>query len=121
MSSPEGRKGILKLSERLVNSYLFGITSLKTGKWSTVQGNFGTDVVLKTRRVTDDPGLPNGILLGVDTSFMLSLAPSIVFEFLRDHKFRKEVCIQLLIKHRVNILFINCSKFLERICITNLV
>lgn len=91
MSSPEGRKGMLKLAERLVNSYLSGITGPKTGTWTALQGKYGKDITLMTRRVMDEPGLPNGTLLGVATSFILSIAPSMVFEFLCDQKYRKEV------------------------------
>ena len=39
------------------------------------------------------PGLPNATVLSVSTSFVVPFAPKRVFDSLRDHKFRKEVCI----------------------------
>ncbi|KAK1397446.1 hypothetical protein POM88_007309 [Heracleum sosnowskyi] len=91
MTSPEGRKGILKFAARLVKYFLFGTTSPKTGRWTRLQGNFGKDVRLMRTRVMDVPGLPNGTLLSVATSFpVLSLAPSVVFNFFNNHRSRKE-------------------------------
>ncbi|KAK1384112.1 START domain-containing protein [Heracleum sosnowskyi] len=85
--SREGRRGILMFVDRMVNNFTFGIT----GRWTQVKGNFGDDVRVMSTRVVDDPGRPSGTLLSVATSFELqSLAPNIVFNFLRDHKHRKE-------------------------------
>ncbi|XP_074336595.1 homeobox-leucine zipper protein PROTODERMAL FACTOR 2-like [Apium graveolens] len=91
MLSPEGRRGILMLSKRMVNYFISGIISgLRSGRWTEVHGNFGDDIRLMSARAVDDPGLPSGTLLSVTTSFALSIAPNMVFNFLRDHKYRKE-------------------------------
>ncbi|KAK1361961.1 hypothetical protein POM88_046435 [Heracleum sosnowskyi] len=90
MLSPEGRTGLLMFAERMVNHFIFGITGPRTGRWTQVNGNFGDDIRLMSTRAVDEPGLLSGTLLSVTTSFALSLAPNKVFNFLRDHKHRKE-------------------------------
>lgn len=95
--SPEGKRGILMFSERMVNYFIFGISGPRSGRWTEVNGNFGDDIRLMSTRSVDDLGLPRGTLLSVTTSFVLSLAPKTVFNYLRDHKYRKEVCPQLFL------------------------
>ncbi|XP_074336810.1 homeobox-leucine zipper protein PROTODERMAL FACTOR 2-like [Apium graveolens] len=90
MSSPEGRGGILKLAERMTNNFFTGITGPMGGRWTKLNWNFGDDVSLMITRVMDDPGLNTGSCLSVSTSFVLSDSPKMVFDFLRDHRSRKE-------------------------------
>lgn len=102
------------LAERMVKHFIFGITGPRTGKWTKVQGNFGNDVRLMSTRAMEDPGLASGTWLSVATSFVLSLAPNIVFNYFRDYRHRKEVCTKLF-HHLIFIQFINCTKVLVAI------
>ncbi|KAK1361605.1 hypothetical protein POM88_046079 [Heracleum sosnowskyi] len=90
MSNPEGRAGILQYAKRMMDSYFSGINGPKSSRWTTFPGNFGDDVRLMSKRVMGEPGLPSGTLLSVTTSFRLSLAPRMVFDFFSDHKSRKK-------------------------------
>ncbi|XP_074352225.1 homeobox-leucine zipper protein PROTODERMAL FACTOR 2-like [Apium graveolens] len=89
-SSTEGKRRILKVAERMANNFFFGITGPKGGRWTKLNWNFGDDVRLMSTRVMDDPGIRNSTLLSVSTSFVLSNSPKMVFDFLRDHSFRKK-------------------------------
>lgn len=66
-----------------MNSLLFGILSPKTGRWSTIfHKNFGKDVTLMSRRVMDDPRLPNGTMMGtVATSLICQLHQACCLSF----------------------------------------
>ncbi|XP_074369469.1 homeobox-leucine zipper protein ROC7-like [Apium graveolens] len=90
MLNPEGKRGLLMIAERMVKYFNFGITGSSTGSWTEVKGNFGSDVRMMSTRAMDDPVLPRGTWLSVATSFVLSLAPNTVFNYLRDYKHRKE-------------------------------
>ncbi|XP_074337024.1 homeobox-leucine zipper protein PROTODERMAL FACTOR 2-like [Apium graveolens] len=90
ISSPEGRRGILKFAERMANNFFSGITGPKDGIWTKLNWNFDDDVKLMSTTVMGDPGIQNGTLLSASISFTLSDSPKMVFDFLRDHRCRKE-------------------------------
>ncbi|XP_063950138.1 homeobox-leucine zipper protein HDG2-like [Daucus carota subsp. sativus] len=89
-SNREGRIAILKLSERMVNNCFVGITGPKAGKWTELQGNFGANMKLMSRRVIDEPGLPHGTLLSGSSSFFLPIPPKMVFNFFSSSRQRWE-------------------------------
>ncbi|EPS62656.1 hypothetical protein M569_12132 [Genlisea aurea] len=90
ISSPEGRKSMLKLAERMVMSFCNGVGASKSHTWTTLSGSGVDEVRVMTRKSMDDPGRPPGIVLSAATSFWLPVAPKRVFDFLRDENSRSE-------------------------------
>ncbi|KAL1537361.1 Homeobox-leucine zipper protein PROTODERMAL FACTOR 2 [Salvia divinorum] len=90
ISSPEGRKSMLKLAERMVMSFCTGVGASTAHTWTTLSGIGADDVRVMTRKSMDDPGRPPGIVLSAATSFWLPVPPKRVFNFLRDENSRNE-------------------------------
>ncbi|KAG1365343.1 putative Homeobox-leucine zipper protein ROC2 [Cocos nucifera] len=90
ITTPEGRKSMLKLAERMVMSFCGGVTASTTHQWTTLSGSGAEDVRVMTRKSVDDPGKPPGIVLNAATSFWLPVPPKRVFNFLRDESSRSE-------------------------------
>ncbi|KAK4758953.1 hypothetical protein SAY87_020254 [Trapa incisa] len=90
ITSPEGRKSMLKLAERMVISFCAGVGASTTHTWTTLSGTGADDVRVMTRKSIDDPGRPPGIVLSAATSFWLPVPPKRVFDFLRDENSRSE-------------------------------
>lgn len=110
INNQEGRKSMLKLSERMVMSFCSGVSASTTHTWTTLSGSGAEDVRVMTRKSVDDPGRPPGIVLNAATSFWLPVPPKRVFDFLRDENSRNEVRnAQSCIHDR----FSYCIKFME--------
>ncbi|XP_031130570.1 homeobox-leucine zipper protein MERISTEM L1-like [Ipomoea triloba] len=90
ITSPEGRKSMLKLAERMVMSFCAGVGASTAHTWTTLSGSGADDVRVMTRKSIDDPGRPPGIVLSAATSFWLPVPPKRVFDFLRDENSRSE-------------------------------
>ncbi|XP_026392533.1 homeobox-leucine zipper protein ROC2-like isoform X2 [Papaver somniferum] len=90
INNQEGRKSMLKLSERMVMSFCSGVSASTTHTWTTLSGSGAEDVRVMTRKSVDDPGRPPGIVLNAATSFWLPVPPKRIFDFLRDENSRKE-------------------------------
>ncbi|KAL0909552.1 hypothetical protein M5K25_020432 [Dendrobium thyrsiflorum] len=90
ITTPEGRKSMLKLAERMVLSFCGGVSASTTHQWTTLSGSGAEDVRVMTRKSVDDPGRPPGIVLNAATSFWLPVSPKRVFDFLRDESSRSE-------------------------------
>ncbi|XP_073056016.1 homeobox-leucine zipper protein MERISTEM L1-like [Primulina eburnea] len=90
ISSPGGRKSMLKLAERMVMSFCTGVGASTAHTWTTLSGSGADDVRVMTRKSTDEPGRPPGIVLSAATSFWLPVPPKRVFDFLRDENSRSE-------------------------------
>ncbi|XP_073048096.1 homeobox-leucine zipper protein PROTODERMAL FACTOR 2-like [Primulina eburnea] len=90
ISSPGGRKSMLKLAERMVVSFCTGVGASTAHAWTTLSGSGADDVRVMTRKSMDDPGRPPGIVLSAATSFWLPVSPKRVFDFLRDENSRSE-------------------------------
>ncbi|XP_020401599.1 homeobox-leucine zipper protein ROC7 isoform X3 [Zea mays] len=90
VTSPEGRRSMMRLAERMVASFCGGVTASTTHQWTTLSGSGAEDVRVMTRKSVDDPGRPPGIILNAATSFWLPVAPARVFGFLRDDATRSE-------------------------------
>nr|DAD20553.1 TPA_asm: hypothetical protein HUJ06_022016 [Nelumbo nucifera] len=90
ITSPDGRKSMLKLAERMVVSFCAGVSASTAHTWTTLSGSGAEDVRVMTRKSIDDPGRPPGIVLSAATSFWLPVPPKKVFDFLRDENSRSE-------------------------------
>ncbi|CAH8345493.1 unnamed protein product [Eruca vesicaria subsp. sativa] len=90
ITSPEGRKSMLKLAERMVMSFCSGVGASTAHAWTTLATTGSDDVRVMTRKSMDDPGRPPGIVLSAATSFWIPVVPKRVFDFLRDENSRSE-------------------------------
>ncbi|OWM77662.1 homeobox-leucine zipper protein MERISTEM L1-like [Punica granatum] len=90
ITTPEGRKSMLKLAERMVMSFSSGVGASMAHVWTTLSATGSDDVRVMTRKSADDPGRPPGIVLSAATSFWLPVPPKRVFDFLRDENSRSE-------------------------------
>ncbi|XP_060209578.1 homeobox-leucine zipper protein HDG2-like [Lycium barbarum] len=92
LATPESRSSMLKLAERMVNSFSSGVSSTAGSQWKTISEGIETDenVRVMTRKSINDPGRPPGIVLSAATSFWLPISPKTVFDFLRDENTRTE-------------------------------
>nr|GEV86682.1 homeobox-leucine zipper protein meristem L1-like [Tanacetum cinerariifolium] len=90
ITTPEGRKSMLKLAERMVLSFCSGVGASTAHTWTTLSGSGADDVRVMTRKSMDDPGRPPGIVLSAATSFWIPIQPKQVFDFLRDENSRSE-------------------------------
>lgn len=97
ITSPEGRKSMLKLAERMVMSFCRGVGASTAHAWTTLSATGSDDVRVMTRNSMDDPGRPPGIVLSAATSFWLPVPPKRVFDFLRDENSRSEVTFNYLL------------------------
>ena len=91
ITSQEERNNILKLGERMVNSFCAGVCASTTHSWTPVSGNGFDDVRVMMKRISDDPGRPSGIVLSASTSFWLPHPNKRVFDYLRSENSRNEV------------------------------
>ncbi|XXG51772.1 hypothetical protein AAC387_Pa03g0268 [Persea americana] len=90
ITSQEERNNILKLGERMVNSFCAGVCASTTHSWTPVSGNGFDDVRVMMKRISDDPGRPSGIVLSASTSFWLPHPNKRVFDYLRSENSRNE-------------------------------
>lgn len=90
ITSPEGRKSMLKLAERMVTSFCTGVGASTAHAWTTLSATGSDDVRVMTRKSMDDPGRPPGIVLSAATSFWIPVPAKRVFDFLRDENSRSE-------------------------------
>ena len=90
ISNPEGKRIMLKLAERMMNSFCTGVSASNAHTWTTLSGSGVEDVCVMTHKSVDDPGRPPGIVLSTTTSFWLLATPMRVFQFLGDESLRNE-------------------------------
>ncbi|KAG2688217.1 hypothetical protein I3843_09G086500 [Carya illinoinensis] len=83
ITSTEGRKSMLKLAERMVMSFCTGVGASTSHAWTTLSATGPDEVRVMTRKSTDDPGRPLGIVLSAATSFWIPVPTKRVFDFLR--------------------------------------
>lgn len=82
---------MLKLAERMVTSFCAGVGASSVHAWTALPAAGSDDVRVVTRKSTDEPGRPPGVVLSAATSFWIPVPPKVVFDFLRKEKSRSEV------------------------------
>ncbi|CAA3002044.1 homeobox-leucine zipper ANTHOCYANINLESS 2 [Olea europaea subsp. europaea] len=86
-----GRRSMLKLAQRMTNSFCAGVCVSTANKWNKLCiGNADEDIQIMTRKSVDDPGEPPGIVLSAATSVWLPVSPQRLFDFLHDEHLRSE-------------------------------
>ncbi|XP_050219867.1 homeobox-leucine zipper protein HDG11 [Mercurialis annua] len=85
--SPDGKKSMMKLAQRMVNSFCSSISTSNSHRWTTVSGS--NEVRVRVHKSTD-PGQPNGVVLNAATTFWLPVTPQNVFNFFKDERTRAQ-------------------------------
>ncbi|XP_072951679.1 homeobox-leucine zipper protein ROC2-like [Typha angustifolia] len=84
IANPNGMKNLLKLSERMLVSFIGGITGSSALHWNgVIASGVGEHVRIMSRRNGGVPGRPAGTVLSACTSFRLPVPLQRAFDFLR--------------------------------------
>ncbi|KAF6150738.1 hypothetical protein GIB67_020821 [Kingdonia uniflora] len=87
--SPEGRRSMMKLAQRMVNSFCGSISASSNQRWTTLSGLNDVGVRVMVQKCTD-PGQPNGVVLSAATSVWLPISSKNVFNFFKDERNRAQ-------------------------------
>ncbi|KAL5225320.1 hypothetical protein ABZP36_011959 [Zizania latifolia] len=88
--SPEGKRSMMKLSQRMVNSFCGSLGASQMHQWTTLSVTNEVSVHVTMHRSTTDPGQPNGVVLSAATSIWLPVPCDHVFAFVRDENTRSQ-------------------------------
>jgi homeobox-leucine zipper protein len=88
--TPEGKRSMTKLSQRMVSSFCASLSSSPLQRWTLLSGTTDVSVRVSTHRSTDS-GQPNGVVLSAATSIWLPVPGDHVFAFVRDENARSQV------------------------------
>lgn len=87
--SPEGKRSMMKLAQRMVNNFCASISASNGHRWTTIAGINEVGVRVTIHKSTD-PGQPNGVVLSAATTIWLPLSPQSVFNFFKDERTRPQ-------------------------------
>ncbi|PIA26703.1 hypothetical protein AQUCO_09100087v1 [Aquilegia coerulea] len=87
--SPDGRRSMMKLSQRMINNFCASISASNGHRWTTLSGLNDVGVRVTVHKSTD-PGQPNGVVLSAATSIWLPVSSQNVFNFFRDERSRPQ-------------------------------
>ncbi|KAH7557598.1 hypothetical protein JRO89_XS11G0187900 [Xanthoceras sorbifolium] len=89
--TPDGRKSLLKLAERMMFNFFSGVCASSARKWDKLHvGNVGEDVRVLTHKNMRDPGEPSGIVLCAATSVWIPVTKQRLFDFMRNDEMRTQ-------------------------------
>lgn len=88
--SPEARRNMMKLAQRMVRTFCSNISSSAAPSWTALSDSSG-DTVRVTTRKNMEPGQPNGVILCAVSTTWLPYYADQVFELLTDEKRRSQV------------------------------
>ncbi|GAV58909.1 Homeobox domain-containing protein/START domain-containing protein [Cephalotus follicularis] len=87
--SLEGKRSMMKLAQRMVNSFCSSISTSNSHRWTTLSGMNEVGVRVTVHK-SADPGQPNGVVLCAATTFSLPVSPQNVFNFFKDERTRAQ-------------------------------
>ncbi|KAL3835296.1 hypothetical protein ACJIZ3_010032 [Penstemon smallii] len=87
--SPEGKRSMMKLAQRMVNNFCSSINPSNGQHWTTLSGMNEFEVRLTLHKSTD-PGQPNGVVLSAAATIWLPISPQNVFNFFKDERTRPQ-------------------------------
>ena len=93
--SPDGKKSMMKLAQRMVNNFCASISTSNGHRWTTLSGLNEVGVRVTVHKSTD-PGQPNGVVLSAATTIWLPISPQDVFNFFKDERTRSQACVTFL-------------------------
>lgn len=88
--SPEARKNLMNLAQRMIRTFCVSISSSCGQSWTALSDSADHTVRITTRKVTE-PGQPNGLILSAVSTVWLSYPHYQVFDLLRDERRRAQV------------------------------
>ncbi|PNT76239.1 hypothetical protein BRADI_1g46252v3 [Brachypodium distachyon] len=88
----DGRRGMMRLSQRMVANFCSSMTASQHIQWSTIPGAGGNDMTVRFSQLllADELGLPHAIVLSATTAIWLPIAAEDVFVFLSDANTRNQ-------------------------------
>ncbi|BFG30941.1 hypothetical protein CerSpe_172150 [Prunus speciosa] len=87
--SPEARKNLMKLSQRMIRTFCVNMSTSNGQSWTALSDSPDDTVRITTRKVTD-PGQPIGVILSAVSTTWLPYSHYRVFELLRDEHRRAQ-------------------------------
>ncbi|XP_065882259.1 homeobox-leucine zipper protein HDG11 isoform X2 [Euphorbia lathyris] len=84
--SAEGKRSMMKLSQRMVNSFCASISTSNSHRWATVSGV--NEIGVRVQK-NADPGQP-GVVLNAATTFWVPVSPEKAFTFFKDERRRSQ-------------------------------
>lgn len=95
--SPEARKNLMNLAQRMIRTFGVNISSSSGQSWTALSESSDDTVRITTRKITE-PGQPNGVILSAVSTTWLPHPHFHVFDLLRDERRRAQVSF----KHKHN-------------------
>ncbi|XP_061364129.1 homeobox-leucine zipper protein HDG11-like [Gastrolobium bilobum] len=89
ISSPEGKRSMMKLAQRMVTNFCASISTSSGHRWTTLSGLNEIGVRVTVHK-SIDPGQPNGVVLSAATTIWLPVPPHTVFNFFKDERKRPQ-------------------------------
>ncbi|OIW03379.1 hypothetical protein TanjilG_31826 [Lupinus angustifolius] len=89
ITSPEGKRSMMKLAQRMVTNFCASISTSNGQRWTILSGLDEVGVRVNVHKSTD-PGQPNGVVLSAATTIWLPIPPHIVFNFFKDERKRPQ-------------------------------
>ncbi|CAN7058703.1 hypothetical protein Bca4012_094235 [Brassica carinata] len=86
--SPEGKRSVMKLAQRMVSNFCLSVGTSNNTRSSTVVSGMNEFGIRVTSYKSQHE--PNGMVLCAATSFWLPVSPLIVFNFLKDERTRPQ-------------------------------
>jgi homeobox-leucine zipper protein len=86
--TPEGNRSMMKLSQRMVNSFCASLASSPRQQWTTLSGAIDVSVRVSGHPTSADLGQNNVIVLSGAASIWLPVPGDVVYAFVRDETMR---------------------------------
>lgn len=91
MTTLAGRKSVLKMAQRMTQSFYRAIAASSYHQWNKITTKTGQDMRVSSRKNLHDPGEPTGVIVCASSSLWLPVSPTLLFDFFRDESRRHEV------------------------------
>ncbi|KAH8513846.1 hypothetical protein H0E87_006922 [Populus deltoides] len=88
--SPEARKNMMRLAQRMIRIFSLNISSSSGQSWTGLSDSYDDTVRITTRKITE-PGQPNGVILSAVSTTWLPYPHYQVFDLLRDEHRRSQL------------------------------
>ncbi|CAL9093116.1 unnamed protein product [Musa textilis] len=90
ISSPEARKNMMRLSQRMITTFCTGVYASGMQSWTALSDS-SDDTVRVTTKKNTAPGQPNGVILTAVSTTRLPFSHHQVFEILTDEQRRSQL------------------------------
>ncbi|KAF8369836.1 hypothetical protein HHK36_032141 [Tetracentron sinense] len=91
--SPEARKNMMKLAQRLIRTFCVNISTSGGQSWTALSDSSNDTVRITTRKNTE-PGQPSGVILCAVSTTWLPFPHHHVFDLLRDERRRTQLDVR---------------------------